>query len=110
MLFRSQLPFPAEVFTASNGRQALDNVERFHPDLVLLDVMMPEVDGFTVCQKLRENVRTTFIPVLMLTANPDEESRTKAFLVGTDDYMNKPFSVPDLLARVNRLLRRTYGL
>ena len=80
------------------------------PDLLLLDVMMPEVDGFTVCQKLRENVRTTFIPIIMLTANPDEENRTKGFLVGTDDYMNKPFSVPELLARVSRLLRRTYGL
>lgn len=68
-------------------------MEEVQPDLILLDVMMPEVDGFTVCQKLRENVRTTFIPIIMLTANPDEENRTKGFLVGTDDYMNKPFPV-----------------
>ncbi len=105
-----QLTVPTDIHTAANGREALEKVESLRPDLILLDVMMPEVDGFTVCQKLRENVRTTFIPVIMLTANPGEESRTKGFLVGTDDYMNKPFSVPELLARVNRLLRRTYGL
>ncbi len=105
-----QLPIPVEIFVAGDGREALERIESVQPDLVLLDVMMPEVDGFTVCQKLRENVRTAFIPIIMLTANPDEESRTKGFLVGTDDYMNKPFSVPELLARVNRLLRRTYGL
>ena len=105
-----QLPHPSEIFTASNGREALEQVEEVRPDLILLDVMMPEVDGFAVCQKLRENVRTTFIPIIMLTANPDEENRTKGFLLGTDDYMNKPFSVPELLARVGRLLRRTYGL
>ena len=105
-----QLPYPSEIFTASDGREALEQVEEVRPDLILLDVMMPGVDGFTVCQKLRENVRTTFIPIIMLTANPDEENRTKGFLVGTDDYMNKPFSVPELLARVGRLLRRTYGL
>jgi two-component system sensor histidine kinase ChiS len=85
-------------------------VESFRPDLVVLDVMMPGMTGFEVCQKLRSNLQTAFIPIMMLTGNTDEESRTKGFLVGTDDYMAKPFSVPELHARVLRLLRRTYGL
>ena len=80
------------------------------PDLVVLDVMMPGLSGFDVCQKLRSNIQTAFIPILMLTGNTDEESRTRGFMVGTDDYMSKPFSVPELHSRVTRLLRRTYGL
>jgi two-component system, OmpR family, response regulator RpaA len=78
--------------------------------MLVLDVMMPRMDGFTVCEKLRQDIRTTFVPILMLTANADESNRTKGYLVGADDYMNKPFNVPDLNARVTRLLRRTYGL
>ncbi len=85
-------------------------MEKQPPDLVILDIMMPRMDGFTVCQRLREDVRTAFVPILMLTANADENSRTKGFLVGTDDYLSKPFAVPEFTARVMRLLRRTYGL
>jgi Rne/Rng family ribonuclease len=73
-------------------------------------VMMPGMSGLEVCQKLRSNLPTAFIPILMLTGSVDEDSRTKGFLVGTDDYMGKPFSVPELHARVSRLLRRTYGI
>ena len=80
------------------------------PDLVILDVMMPGLTGFEVCERLRQDIRTAFIPILMLTANTDEQSRAKGFMVGTDDYMTKPISVPDLHARVSRLLRRTYGM
>jgi DNA-binding response OmpR family regulator len=85
-------------------------VENLKPDLVVLDVMMPGMNGFEVCQKLRSNLQTAFIPIMMLTGNTDEASRTQGFLVGTDDYMGKPFSVPELHARVSRLLRRTYGM
>ncbi|MFQ5927842.1 MAG: response regulator, partial [Terriglobia bacterium] len=106
----AQLPVPVEVYTATNGFEAVAAVQSFRPDLVVLDVMMPGMTGFEVCQKLRSNLQTAFIPIMMLTGNTDEESRTKGFLVGTDDYMNKPFSVPELHARVLRLLRRTYGL
>ena len=81
-----------------------------HPDLVVLDVMMPQMDGFEACQNLRSQVDTAFIPVIMLTANPSEEGRIKGFLVGTDDYLSKPFNVAELNARVTRLLRRTYGI
>jgi len=78
--------------------------------LIVLDIMMPGMDGFEVCQKLRSQVETTFIPIVMLTANPGEESRIRAFMVGTDDYVSKPFNVAELNARVTRLLRRTYGI
>ncbi|MGH9862495.1 MAG: response regulator transcription factor, partial [Candidatus Acidiferrales bacterium] len=105
-----RLPVKPEIITAGDGAEGLAKVEKVKPDLVVLDVMMPKMNGFDVCQKLRGNIQTAFIPILMLTGNTDEESRTKGFLVGTDDYMNKPFSVPELHARVTRLLRRTYGL
>src|SRR5262249_58213630 len=78
--------------------------------LILLDIMMPEMDGFEVCMQLRANVRTTFIPILMLTALDDPDSRTRGFVVGTDDFVTKPFGRAELLARVRRILQRTYGL
>ncbi len=101
---------PYQIRTARDGVEAVEMIDEKCPDLVLLDVMMPRMSGFEVCQKLRSNIQTAFIPIMMLTGNTDEESRTRGFLVGTDDYMGKPFSVPELHARVSRLLRRTYGL
>jgi DNA-binding response OmpR family regulator len=85
-------------------------VLRDPPDLILLDVMMPGMNGFDVCTQLRSDVRTTFIPVLMLTALQDPDSRARAFVVGTDDFVSKPYSRAELLARVRRILQRTYGL
>ena len=105
-----QLPFPIEIQLASNGLEAVELARETHPDLVVLDVMMPQMDGFEACQNLRSQVDTAFIPVIMLTANPSEEGRIKGFLVGTDDYLSKPFNVAELNARVTRLLRRTYGI
>jgi two-component system, OmpR family, response regulator RpaA len=105
-----QLPMDVEVFSASDGIAALDAIDLHHADLVILDVNMPRMDGFAVCDRLRKDIRTAFLPILMLTANADQDNRTKGYLVGTDDYMAKPFAVPDLVARVTRLLRRTYGL
>ena len=104
-----QLPLTCTVETAEDGVDALEKVERQLPDLIVLDVTMPRMDGFAVCERLRGNVRTAFIPIMMLTANSDEVSRTRGFLVGTDDYVAKPFSFTELNARVMRLLRRTYG-
>jgi type IV pilus assembly protein PilB len=100
----------ADIFEAASGPEALELVGSLRPDLLILDVMMPGMSGLEVCQKLRSNLPTAFIPILMLTGSVDEDSRTKGFLVGTDDYMGKPFSVPELHARVSRLLRRTYGI
>jgi type IV pilus assembly protein PilB len=105
-----QLPVSADIFTANDGVEALQAIEKHGADVVILDVMMPRMDGFAVCDALRKDIRTAFLPILMLTANSDQAKRTQAYLVGTDDYMSKPFEVEDFLARVSRLLRRTYGL
>jgi two-component system alkaline phosphatase synthesis response regulator PhoP len=99
-----------EIVTAADGQEAVQKATEMPPDFVVLDVMMPRMDGFETCQRLRQNVRTAFVPVLMLTASADEASRTKGYLVGTDDYMSKPFLPLDLNLRVTRLLRRTYGI
>jgi CheY-like chemotaxis protein len=105
-----QLPLDVEVFTAADGVEALETIDQHGADLAILDINMPRMDGFEVCDRLRKDIRTAFLPIMMLTANTDQDTRTKGYLVGTDDYMNKPFAVPDLVARVARLLRRTYGL
>jgi len=105
-----QLPFPVEIQSASNGVEGFEMVRSIRPDMVVLDIMMPGMDGFEVCQKLRSQVETAFIPVIMLTANPSEEGRIKGYLAGTDDYLAKPFNVAELHARVSRLLRRAYGI
>ena len=104
------LPFHPEMIQAANGPEGLEAAENLKPDLVILDLNMPGMSGFEVCGKLRANIQTAFIPVLMLSANTDEQSRSQGFLVGTDDYMGKPVSIPELHTRVTRLLRRTYGL
>ena len=106
----SHLPMAIDILTASDGVEALTVIEQHPPDLVISDVMMPRMDGLTLCQRLREDMRTAFVPIMILTANTDEADRTKGYLVGTDDYVTKPFAVSDLNARVMRLLRRTYGL
>ncbi len=105
-----KLPMGVDVVQAGDGQEAVEKATETPPDLVVLDVMMPRMDGFETCEALRRNVRTAFVPILMLTASADETSRTKGYLVGTDDYMSKPFLPPDLNLRVTRLLRRTYGL
>jgi type IV pilus assembly protein PilB len=104
------LPVAMDVVEAENGVAALEQVKAAPPDLVILDVMMPRMDGFETCRALREDLRTAFIPILMLTASADQDSRTKGYLIGTDDYMAKPFLPADLKLRVARLLRRTYGI
>ena len=104
------MAIPIEVVQAQDGVEALEKARESTPDLAVLDVMMPRMDGFDTCRALRENVRTAFVPILMLTASADQDSRTKGYLIGTDDYMAKPFLPVDLKLRVARLLRRTYGI
>ncbi|MBI1874568.1 MAG: Flp pilus assembly complex ATPase component TadA [Acidobacteria bacterium] len=106
----SRLSVDTDIRLAVDGADALEQVEQQIPDLVILDLNMPRLDGFAVCEKLRSEIRTAFVPILMLTANADEASRGKGYLVGTDDYMSKPFAPPDLNLRITRLLRRTYGV
>jgi DNA-binding response OmpR family regulator len=91
------------VLTATDGLAALEVARKEQPDLVVLDVMLPGLDGFEVCRILR---RETHVPILMLTARVSETDRVVGLEVGADDYLTKPFSMRELLARVKALLRR----
>jgi two-component system, OmpR family, alkaline phosphatase synthesis response regulator PhoP len=92
-----------DVLTAANGRQALDLTARAEPDLILLDLMLPEVDGLDVCREIR---RTSKVPVIMITARGEEIDRVVGLELGADDYVCKPFSIRELLARIKAVLRR----
>jgi two-component system KDP operon response regulator KdpE len=92
------------VETAYNGTQALDKVRSALPDLVLLDVMMPDIDGFEVLRTIRE---VSSVPVIMLTAKGEEDDRVRGLELGADDYVTKPFSPRELVSRVRAVLRRT---
>jgi DNA-binding response OmpR family regulator len=105
LLFRTVLE--AEnylVYTADNGKSALDVMDREHIDLVVLDVMMPEMDGYEFTKTLRENQST--LPILMVSAKQLPEDKKQGFLVGTDDYMTKPIDEEEMLLRIKALLRR----
>jgi len=90
----------------SSGRDALDAVRVKAPDLIVLDVMLPHVDGLEVCRLLRANDHTASIPIIMLTARAEESERIVGLEMGADDYLAKPFSPNELVARVRALLRR----
>jgi DNA-binding response OmpR family regulator len=92
------------VEAAGDGRAALEAARHLKPDLILLDIMLPELDGFEVCKILRKEMST---PILMLTARDDEIDRVVGLEVGADDYLTKPFSMRELMARVKAQLRRT---
>jgi PleD family two-component response regulator len=106
-LKRSGMPIDVEV--VCNGADALRQAHAVPPDLILLDVMMPEMDGFEVCLRLRAEQRTRAIPILMLSALDEATDRTRGFLAGIDDYLSKPFDRGEFLARVRRILQRAYG-
>jgi len=93
-----------EVLTASDGKQALEQIKAHTPDLVLLDVMMPKMDGFTVCQQVRA---FSAMPIIMVTARGQEQDKVRGLDLGADDYLTKPFGVDELLARVRAVLRRS---
>jgi two-component system OmpR family response regulator len=92
------------VQVAHGGREALDAVEEFSPELVVLDIMMPGIDGFEVARRLRNSA--AHIPVLFLTARDATEDKVRGLTLGGDDYMTKPFSVEELVARIRAILRR----
>ena len=96
-----------QVITASDGMSALDIARRETLDLILLDIMLPGMDGFEVCRQLRREDRTATVPIIMVTAKGDEIDKVVGLEVGADDYVTKPFGRRELLARVRALLRRT---
>jgi DNA-binding response OmpR family regulator len=93
-----------EVITASDGKQALEQARHEQPDLIILDLMLPEVDGLDVCRILR---REWDVPIIVLTARDEEIDRVVGLELGADDYVVKPFSMRELMARVKNVLRRT---
>ena len=92
------------VEAAGDGRLAIEAARRLNPDLIILDIMLPILDGFEVCKILRKEMT---VPILMLTARDDEIDRVVGLEVGADDYLTKPFSMRELMARVKAQLRRT---
>jgi DNA-binding response OmpR family regulator len=94
-----------DVLTAEDGESGYAAAVEEKPDLIILDIMIPKIDGFTLCRKLRAEGNST--PVLMLTAKGEEPDKIQGLDIGADDYVTKPFSLPELLARVRALLRRT---
>ncbi len=93
------------VFLADNGKKAVESVKQNAPDLILLDVMMPEMDGYEVCKMLKKNGKTKHIPVIMLTARGQESDEKKGLSSGADDYITKPFSPKKLMELVKSKLK-----
>ncbi len=95
--------------TAATGPEALASVRRAPPDLLILDLMLPELNGIEVCRRLRADAATAAVPIIMLTARADEVDRVVGLEMGADDYVVKPFSPKELVARVRAVLRRVRG-
>lgn len=93
---------------ASGGGEGLRRVERERPDIILLDLMLPEMDGLEVCRRLKQNPETARVPVIMLTAKSRESDKIVGLELGADDYITKPFSVGELIARIKAVLRRLH--
>ena len=93
-----------EVITGSNGLEALEMARTEKPDLIVLDIMMPEMDGLTACAKIRE---FSDVPVILLTAKVEDMDKLMGFEYGADDYLTKPFNILELKARIKALLRRS---
>jgi two-component system sensor histidine kinase/response regulator len=91
-----------KVISATRGAEALEKINTVNPDLILLDVMMPDIDGFEVLRRLKEDPEHRNIPVIMLTALHDDDDMIEANNIGASDYITKPFKVDELLDRVNR--------
>jgi two-component system alkaline phosphatase synthesis response regulator PhoP len=97
------------VITAGDGQMALITARHERPDLIILDLLLPTIDGLEVCRHLRQEPSTADVPIIMLTARGDETDRVVGLELGADDYVPKPFSPRELVARVRAVLRRTTG-
>lgn len=98
-----------EVSNWANGHEGLLGVQQGGCDFLILDLNLPDLDGFTICRELRRNTATASLPILMLTARASEQDRIMGLELGADDYLTKPFSVRELLARIAAILRRVKG-
>ena len=96
-----------KVSFCENGEQALKQIKDKHPDLILMDWMLPDLSGVEVCKNLKKDNKYNDIPIIMLTAKGEEEDKLRAFDTGADDYVTKPFSQKELNARIKSLLRRS---
>lgn len=96
-----------QVIAAYDGEEGLKAIFEHHPDLIILDLMLPKLDGIAVCNKVRNNKETEDIPIIMLTAKSSEMDKIIGLEIGADDYITKPFSVRELQARIKTVLRRT---
>jgi two-component system, cell cycle response regulator len=92
-----------EIFISYSGKDALESAEKIRPDIILLDVMMPEIDGFEVCQKIRKNPLINNVPIIMVTALDDRESKLRGIEVGADDYISKPYDRLELRLRIKTI-------
>lgn len=99
---------PFEIFTASEGRSALNIIQTQKPDLVLLDVNLPGLSGLEICRSLREDRDTRDIPIIMLSGRSEEFDRVLGLEFGADDYVTKPFNAKELILRINNVLKRVY--
>ncbi len=95
-----------KIITAENGEEGIHQAKRELPDLILLDIMMPQIDGYQVCKILRENISTRYIPIIMLSAKGGTDNQVQGFELGADDFITKPFNHSELLARIEALIRR----
>ena len=106
LLKRALVKADYEVIVASSGAEGLKEMYQQRPDIVVLDIMMPAMDGWEVCRRIRE---LSNVPIIMLTAKSDEDDKVKGFELGVDDYVTKPFSFAELTARIGAILHRTGG-
>lgn len=96
-----------EVIEAYNGMEAITKINNLLPDLIVLDLMLPDIDGLQICKMIRLNEDTRDIPVIMITAKSEEDDKIKGLTIGADDYITKPFSLKELEARIQTVLRRS---
>jgi len=96
------------VLVATNGDDALKKIRQYSPDMLITEIMLPKLNGLGLVRKIRQNTATAQMPIIILSKKGETADRLKGFAIGTDDYVPKPFSTPELLFRINAILRRTY--
>ncbi|MBU4222534.1 MAG: response regulator [Euryarchaeota archaeon] len=107
-LIEAMLNEEYEIITAQSGNEALNKIIEDKPDIVLLDIMMPQINGYDVCKSIKENDATRFIPVVMCTVLSESEAKIKAIEIGADGYLTKPINRIELLTRIKSLLKKKY--